>query len=685
MCDRSPCISGRWGWFPSGMTVICLGISDAKVSLNVYLSRSEGDIVHSRFFTPLLIVMTITACGGGGGNGSSTPTPQASTPATPVITAPTTMVKGQSYQATTPAQTGSTFTWGITGGTVKAGQTTPSITFTADVTGSLVLTCKAQNSGGSSATAQVSIKVADPAPASWGLFRHLKGSTPAALMVGASASTSGTLTMSSKRVYHTATQIPDGRIVIIGGSGAAGEVFPQTIDLFDPLTERFTVAATKLPVPRISHQAVLMNDGRIALIGGGGSDNIDIYDPIADTLTENVMVFEHERREFTALAVGNGKILIFGGYNNDTGQPMQSPKMIDTLTWTQKILSTDPNLNRRSFGFTKLKNGKVVFSGGVGGAYVVTNTSPQDVIVFDPTTETFQTVGAMQEPRRGHTMLELPDGTLGIYGGGVGWTTGASTETFDISTSVSAYGGDLIGNKSFMLSACLQNGFTLHCGGRTGNLITNTQMVYDPVSKLSGYTNSMLTARKDFTLTVMPNGFYLVTGGQDDAGNPLDGAEVFDPQASVTVTYPSAVLPYTESVQMTASGDTTGLVWTCDAGTIDQTGRYTAPGLTSNEAMAYITATNANGRSAVVRVAFTRDVFYIDGPAKVAKDSTANIYAAVINWYKDKTVTWSTDKGKIDASGMLDVTGLPLGEIAKITATLNANMHYASSRSVLVQ
>jgi hypothetical protein len=627
-----------------------------------------------------LAILVTMACGGGS---SKPPAPVIPAAQQPVITAPTTATKGQSYQANTPAQAGCTFTWGINGGTITSGQTTPAITFTADVTGSLVLTCKALNSAGSaSTTAQVTVRVNDPAPATWpGIFRHLKGSPAAAMQIGTTAANStGTLSMSCKRLHHTATQIPDGRIVIIGGTAtSAADPIPLAIDIFDPIAERFTTATAKLPYPRISHQAVLLDDGRIALIGG--SDNIDIYDPIADTLTESVMVFEHNRQGFSAVGVGDNKILVFGGYNDSA--TMLPPKLIDTLTWTQVVISTETYLLRHSFAMTQLRDGRVAICSGRMGATVTSCLPVQDMIIFTPSSTSFQAVGSILEPRLGHTMLELSDGTLGIYGG----LSTQHTETFNVTTSSSSYGGDLISSKSFMLSATLQNGYTLHCGGQTGNLVTNTQMVYDPITKTSGYTNSMLTTRKDFTLTVMPNGCYLVTGGQDDQGNALDGAEVFDPQASVTVTYPSATLPYTESVQLTASGDTTGLVWTCDQGSIDDaTGKYTAPDLSSNFVVAYITATNDEGKSAVVHVAFTRDIIVVDGPAKVAKDSTVNTYAAVINWYgdNDKAVVWTATKGKITA-GVLDVTGLAVGDTVTVTAVLSANTNYSSSTTVTVE
>jgi hypothetical protein len=61
-------------------------------------------------------------------------------PATPVITAPTTVGAGSPNRtASVPAHAGSTYAWGITNGTITAGQGTAQITFTAGTAGTLTL------------------------------------------------------------------------------------------------------------------------------------------------------------------------------------------------------------------------------------------------------------------------------------------------------------------------------------------------------------------------------------------------------------------------------------------------------------------------------------------------------------------------------------------------------------------
>jgi len=86
-------------------------------------------------------------------------------PTTPVITAPTAVTAGQAgYTASVPAQTGSTYAWTITNGTITAGGTTTSITFTAGATGSVGLSCVVSNSLGSPSAAGLASSAIAAAP-----------------------------------------------------------------------------------------------------------------------------------------------------------------------------------------------------------------------------------------------------------------------------------------------------------------------------------------------------------------------------------------------------------------------------------------------------------------------------------------------------------------------------------------
>ena len=76
-------------------------------------------------------------------------------------------------------------------------------------------------------------------------------------------------TMATARSLHSATRLPDGRVVVCGG--AQGSLtLPVAVDgveVYSPVTNGWTSFAA-LPTPRMAHAAALLPDGTIALFGG---------------------------------------------------------------------------------------------------------------------------------------------------------------------------------------------------------------------------------------------------------------------------------------------------------------------------------------------------------------------------------------------------------------------------------
>ncbi len=67
--------------------------------------------------------------------------------------------------------------------------------------------------------------------------------------------------MTAGRVYHSATRLPDGKVLIVGGHSADGE--PPLAELFDPATETFAVVASPGLPSRALHAAVALADGDV--------------------------------------------------------------------------------------------------------------------------------------------------------------------------------------------------------------------------------------------------------------------------------------------------------------------------------------------------------------------------------------------------------------------------------------
>ena len=71
--------------------------------------------------------------------------------------------------------------------------------------------------------------------------------------------------LNTARSYHTATLLPDGRVLVAGGGG--NNDFLASAELYDPATGTWTLTGS-LNVSRIYHTATLLADGRVLVAGG---------------------------------------------------------------------------------------------------------------------------------------------------------------------------------------------------------------------------------------------------------------------------------------------------------------------------------------------------------------------------------------------------------------------------------
>ena len=76
-------------------------------------------------------------------------------------------------------------------------------------------------------------------------------------------------TMGEGRQQHTATRLPDGRVLITAGYWSDGQTWRvlSAAEMFDPGTGKFSPIGS-IGTPREDHNAVLLNDGRVLIVGG---------------------------------------------------------------------------------------------------------------------------------------------------------------------------------------------------------------------------------------------------------------------------------------------------------------------------------------------------------------------------------------------------------------------------------
>src|SRR5258708_11671186 len=117
---------------------------------------------------------------------------------------------------------------------------------------------------------------------------------------------SATGSMSTGRAWHTATLLPDGRVLIAGGNQSANA------ELFDPSTGIFT-ATGNMTTPHACHTATLLRNGRVLI--AGGEPTVELYDPATGTFVVTggyAGKYANPAVVDTATLLPDGRVLITG-------------------------------------------------------------------------------------------------------------------------------------------------------------------------------------------------------------------------------------------------------------------------------------------------------------------------------------------------------------------------------------
>ncbi|MEP7123669.1 MAG: kelch repeat-containing protein [Byssovorax sp.] len=212
------------------------------------------------------------------------------------------------------------------------------------------------------------------------------------------------------REYHTSTLLAGGQILVAGGIGKDvhfNDTPLSAVELYTAATGA-SILAAPMPIAREHHTATLLATGRVLMIGGTSSTEVDVYDPTTDTWSL-APPLPAPRSRHTATTLSNGLILVTGGV---LGQPSTSAQLYNPLTDTWTAAASMAGA-RAGHAATMVANGDVVVTGGGASAERYT-----------PLTDTWAPLGSMLVPsRQGATATLLPDGRL-LVGFGVLTGTG---------------------------------------------------------------------------------------------------------------------------------------------------------------------------------------------------------------------------------------------------------------------
>jgi Tol biopolymer transport system component len=319
---------------------------------------------------------------------------------------------------------------------------------------------------------------------------------------------SATGSMIAMRGGQTATLLGDGRVLVTGGD-SCGEGDRAGIwasaELYDPATGTFSQTGS-MSRPRTSHDATLLPDGHVLITGGTTGQSplasgavvlasyrtaatnaevlasAELFDPATGTFSRTGSMGT-PRVNHTATLLLGGRVLVVGG--GDEGfDSLRSAELYDPATGRFRVTDS-MNSRRWIHTATLLGDGRVLIAGG---------RSPKDTTfasaeIYDPGSGAFTQTGSMHSGRWSHTATLLPDGRVLIAGGyesdgGRNWQVLSATELYDAGSGTFSPNGSMGEARDAHTATLLVDGRVLIAGGidirSGGGVVLTSAVLYQP-------------------------------------------------------------------------------------------------------------------------------------------------------------------------------------------------------------
>lgn len=340
---------------------------------------------------------------------------------------------------------------------------------------------------------------------------------------------SGTLTELSnlleQRASHTATLLPNGKVLIAGGfkKGPDGysQLYFRSAELYDPATKKFSFTGA-MRTARCGHTATLLSNGKVLLTGGWNeTDRVtsaELYDPATGTF-QSAGTMQMARGGHTATLLKTGEVLIAGGTEHATDAELFNPR--DNSFRTAGKMTA----HRSGHTATLLSNGKVLLVGGSSGKEDSVLASAE---LYDPNAGSFVATGTMAEVRYKHAAQILPDGTVLIIGGSDkrDWRGRSKTaEIYHPQSGQFTRANDMSVERFKMPNSIIMTGETVLITG--GNKLMET---YTPSNGTFSVSDSLDEPHYYSSATVLRDGSVLIAGGYNNLPQASGKAWIYRPE-----------------------------------------------------------------------------------------------------------------------------------------------------------
>jgi hypothetical protein len=188
--------------------------------------------------------------------------------------------------------------------------------------------------------------------------------------------------MSTPRSFHTATVVPSGKVVVIGGQRDSG-IYLTSIEIYDPALDSWSTSIRTLTESRRNHTATLLTDGRVLIAGGDNGtvarSTYQIYNPVANTITAQVSLTAARSRH-SAVKLLDDTVLIAGGLDTTLSVDLATTELF--TPGADAVAAADPMTRARSgFGLALVKD-PATKAIAVGARYGQTGTDTYEEYVL---------------------------------------------------------------------------------------------------------------------------------------------------------------------------------------------------------------------------------------------------------------------------------------------------------------